>query len=293
MTHPFRAAGGGPRGARTPAPASTLDSIPRTVAGLRSTFASGRTRPLAWRRRQLAALARLVREHERDFAAALAEDLGRGPVDTWLADLAPVAAEARWTSRRLAGWTRPARVRTPLGIRPGRSWSEPEPLGVVLIIGPWNYPVQLVLAPLVGAIAAGNCAVIKPSERTPATSQLLARLVPRYLDPAAFAVIVGGAAESEAVLAEGVDHCLFTGGADAGRAVMTSAAARLTPSRSNSAAKARSSWRRTPTSRWPPGASPGPSCSTPARPASRPTMSWCTGQFAIASSNTSAPRSRR
>jgi aldehyde dehydrogenase (NAD+) len=102
-------------------------------------------------------------------------------------------------------------------------------LGVVFIIGPWNYPIHLVLAPLVGAIAAGNCAVLKPSEHTPAAAALTAQLVAKYLDPDAFSVVLGGPAETQEVIAQGVDHVFFTGGPEIGKAIMAAAAPHLTP----------------------------------------------------------------
>ena len=104
------------------------------------------------------------------------------------------------------------RVLLPLNQFPGRGWVQYDPLGVVLVIGPWNYPLYLSLAPLVAAVAAGNCAVIKPSEWAPATSALLARLVPEYLDSKAIRVVEGDASVTQALLAEGFDHALFTGG---------------------------------------------------------------------------------
>ncbi len=114
-------------------------------------------------------------------------------------------------------------------MQPGKAWYQYEPLGVVLIIGPWNYPIHLVLAPLVGALAAGNCAVLKPSEHTPACSALLAELVPQYLDPEAVAVVEGAADATQALLDQALDHCFFTGGPEIGKAVMAGAAKHLTP----------------------------------------------------------------
>ncbi|CAM2929645.1 aldehyde dehydrogenase family protein [Skermania piniformis] len=205
------------------------EAIPDTVRRLRATYATGRTRSARWRQDQLSALERMLREREADFAAALATDLGRPATDAWLADLAPVAAEARHARKHLDGWMRRKRVRVPLSAMPATAWYQPEPLGVVLIIGPWNYPVFLALAPLVGALAAGNCAVVKPSEQTPTVSAVLADLVPRYLDPDAVAVVEGAAAETQDLLAQGLDHAFFTGGPEIGKAVMIGAAAQLTP----------------------------------------------------------------
>jgi aldehyde dehydrogenase (NAD+) len=210
-------------------PVSTARSVPDTVAQLRATFRSGRTRPIEWRLAQLDAIASLVTEKEAELVEALANDLGRGPVEAWLADLAPVAAEARFATKKLRSWMKPTRVATPVSVRPGKAWYQYEPLGVALIIGPWNYPVHLVLAPLVGAVAAGNCAVLKPSENTPASSALLAELVPQYLDPDAIAVVEGAADVTQHLLDQAFDHCFFTGSPEVGKAVMAAAAKHLTP----------------------------------------------------------------
>ncbi len=199
------------------------------VAKLRATYRSGRTRPIAWRLSQLAAIIRLVAEREDELAEALATDLGRPAGDAWFADLAIISAEAKYAARHLRSWLKPTRVKTPLGVKPARAWYEPEPLGVVLVIGPWNYPIQLMLAPLVGAFAAGNCAVLKPSEVAPACSATLARLVPEYLDPHAVRVVEGDADTTQRLLDQGFDHCLFTGSPQVGKAVMAAAAKHLTP----------------------------------------------------------------
>jgi aldehyde dehydrogenase (NAD+) len=204
-------------------------SIPDTVAQLRTTFRSGRTKPVEWRLAQLDALVRLVKEREGELAQALATDLGRGPVEAWLADLAPVTGEAQYAAKKLRSWMKPTRVKLPMSVQPGKAWYQYEPLGVVLIIGPWNYPLHLVLAPLVGALAAGNCAVLKPSENTPACSAALAELVPQYLDPEAVAVVEGAADATQALLDQALDHCFFTGGPEIGKAVMAGAAKHLTP----------------------------------------------------------------
>ncbi len=209
--------------------AATTRSIPDTVAQLRATFRSGRTRPVEWRLAQIDALTRLLTEREADFAAALEKDLGRNAVDAWLADIAPVTAEAKFAKKELRAWMKPTRVGVPISVQPGKAWYQYEPLGVVLIIGPWNYPIHLILAPLVGAIAAGNCAVLKPSEHTPACSAVLAELVPQYLDPEAVAVVEGAADATQELLDQALDHCFFTGGPEIGKAVMAGAAKHLTP----------------------------------------------------------------
>lgn len=199
------------------------------LARLRAGFASGRTRPHAWRYQQLSRLEAMMAEREEEFAAALLEDLGKSAGDAYTTEIGFVKAEARLARKRLRRWMRPRRVATPMPVLPARSKIVPEPLGVALIIGPWNYPVQLVLAPLVAAIAAGNCAVIKPSELAVHSAGALARYLPDYLDPECVTVIEGGAAETEALLAQRWDKIFYTGGGHVGRIVMAAAAKHLTP----------------------------------------------------------------
>ena len=163
---------------------------------LRTTFAEGRTRPLAWRQEQLTALRRMLVEREDDFVAALAQDLGRPPAESWAADLRSTIREIEDIQHHLDDWTAPERRKLPLLFRPGKAQIIREPVGVVLIIAPWNYPVQLLVTPLAAALAAGNAVVCKPSEVAPATSAALARLLPEYLDPAAVAVVEGGIPET-------------------------------------------------------------------------------------------------
>ena len=211
-----------------PSQTESLDTA-ALLGDLRGVFGSGRTRELAWRLEQLRGIERLCDERETEIVTALAEDLGRPPVDAWLGDIASTKAEATYARKHLKGWMRRRRVSLPLNQLPGRGWVQYDPLGVVLVIGPWNYPLYLSLAPLVAAVAAGNCAVVKPSELARATSAVLARLVPEYLDPAAVRVIEGDAAVTQALLAQGFDHALFTGGTEVGRKIMAAAAPTLTP----------------------------------------------------------------
>ncbi|WP_288336911.1 aldehyde dehydrogenase family protein [uncultured Gordonia sp.] len=208
---------------------STASPVAEQVDALRSTFASGTTRPYAWRIRQLENIERLLAERESDIAAALAADLGRSAEEAWLGDIASTAGEASYARKHLKKWMRKRRVRLPLNQLPGRGWVQYEPLGVVLVIGPWNYPVYLTLGPLIAAVAAGNCAVLKPSELAPATSALLTALVPQYLDPSAVSVIEGDAAVTQELLSLGFDHAVFTGGTEIGKKIMAAAAPTLTP----------------------------------------------------------------
>ena len=199
------------------------------LADLRRVFAAGRTRVLEWRLEQLRAIERFLDEREPEIAAALAEDLGRSPAEAWLGDVASSKGEAAYARKHVRKWMRRRRESLPLAQLPGRAWVQYDPLGVVLVIGPWNYPLYLSLAPLVAAVAAGNCAVIKPSELAPATSALLARLLPQYVDAEAVRVIEGDAATTQELLAAGFDHVLFTGGTEVGKKIMAAAAPTLTP----------------------------------------------------------------
>ena len=209
-----------------PAVATPSGSV---AARLRATFASGRTRTVEWRRDQLRALDRLLVEGESELLDSLARDLGKPRLEGYLTEIAFVRSEIADTLHHLTRWLRPEKVRVPVKQRPGKAWIRRDPLGTVLVIGPWNYPVQLVLAPLVGAIAGGNTAVIKPSEVAAHTSATIARLVGRHLDPGAIAVVEGGVAETTALLEEPWDHVFYTGNGTVGRIVMAAAARHLSP----------------------------------------------------------------
>lgn len=199
------------------------------LAGARQVFATGRTHLPEWRIRQLRGIERMCDEQEGHIAAALASDLGRTAVEAWLGDIASTRAEATFARRHLKRWMRRKRASLPVAQLPGRAWVQYEPLGAVLVIGPWNYPFYLTMAPVVAALAAGNAVVIKPSELAPATSSLMAQLVPQYLDGDAVRVVEGDADITQALLAGGFDHVLFTGGTEVGRKIMAAAAPTLTP----------------------------------------------------------------
>jgi aldehyde dehydrogenase (NAD+) len=200
-----------------------------TIDRLRATFDSGRTADLGWRKRQLQGVIDLVKENEAQLAAALAEDLGKPAFDSWLTELNLVKDEAAHAIKHLGSWAKPTKHSVPLVVQPAKAWTEPQPLGVVLIIAPWNYPLQLLLAPAVAALAAGNAMVLKPSELAPATSAAVAELIPQYLDTEAVAVVEGGVPETTELLDQPWDHILYTGSTRVGRVVMEAAAKHLTP----------------------------------------------------------------
>ena len=209
--------------------APTHSDIPKVVARLRQTFSTGKTRSVEWRRAQLHALEKMMTENESAIAAALEKDLDRSPFEAWLADSATTAGEARYAAKNVKKWMRRKYRLLELAQLPGRGWVEYEPYGTVLIIGAWNYPFYLTLGPAVGAIAAGNTLVLKPSEIAPASAALMAELVPRYLDNDAVAVVEGDGAVSQELIAQGFDRVFFTGGTEVGRKVYEGAAPHLTP----------------------------------------------------------------
>jgi aldehyde dehydrogenase (NAD+) len=203
--------------------------IESRLAAHRAYFQSGKTRPAEWREKQLAAITAMVTERAEVFYDALWKDLRRNRVDAAIADLNAIADEADYARRRVRRWMKPKSERTPFFLLPGRTTVRFDPLGVGLIIGAWNYPIQLVLSPLIAALSGGNCAVLKPSEVSPHCAQALAEFVPKYLDPDAASVAIGGVPETSALLEQHWDHIFFTGGTSIGRIVMTAAAKNLTP----------------------------------------------------------------
>jgi aldehyde dehydrogenase (NAD+) len=204
-------------------------ALAEAVATARAAFARGLTRPIAWRERQLDALLRLLDEGEEAILDAVATDLGKPRIEGWIAEVAFTRGEVALARKHLARWARPRRVSLPLTSLPGKGRIVPEPLGTVLVMAPWNYPVQLLLAPLAVALAAGNSVVLKPSELTPATSAVVADLVARHLDPEAVQVVEGGPEVSQELLSQRWDHIFFTGSTKVGRVVMEAAARHLTP----------------------------------------------------------------
>ena len=213
----------------TVTPSTGAEPAAAVVARLRSTFATGKTRSLDWRLRQLKGIIRFCEEREADMAKALASDLGRNAHDTWFGDVASTVGEARYAVKHLKKWMKPTKTHVPLALMPGKAKYHYEPLGTVLVIGPWNYPFYLCLGPLVGAFAAGNTVVLKPSEHAPAASALMAQALPQYLDSDALAVVEGEAQVTQDLIDARVDLIFFTGGTEIGRKVMQSAAQHLTP----------------------------------------------------------------
>jgi aldehyde dehydrogenase (NAD+) len=213
----------------SPSISSKVDAIAPIVEDLRHTFASGKTKDAAWRIEQLKQIKKMVLEQEDAIFLAMKKDLGRCNMESWTAELGGVISEVNHTLKHLKKWMKPRKVSTPMIAQPGKSYMLPEPLGTVLIIGAWNYPLLMVLNPLISTIAAGNCGLIKPSELSANTSKLLAELIPQYLDKEALVVIEGAVHETTELLKQKFDHIIYTGGEAVGKIVMRAAAEFLTP----------------------------------------------------------------
>ena len=200
-----------------------------TVQRQRAFFQSGATRPLEFRRAQLGVLLGALERNESTLLAALHADLRKSPHQAYSSEFGLVLMEIRQALRHLRKWMTPLRRRTPWFVAPAHGWVQPEPFGVALILGPWNYPVQLLLTPLVSAIAAGNCIMLKPSELAPHAAETIAALVRKSFAEEYISVATGDAQVAEALLRERFDKIFFTGSTRVGRAVMAAAAKHLTP----------------------------------------------------------------
>ena len=199
------------------------------LGALRHTVTSGSTAGLGWRRAQLGALRRLLVEHETELVDAVAADVGKPRLEARLTETYVSVEEIDHLLAHLEEWTAPRRVSLPLTLRPARAHVQLQPKGVVLVIAPWNYPLNLLVSPVAGALAAGNTVVLKPSEHTPRLAALVERLVPQYFPADVAQVVTGGVEETTALLEQRFDHIFFTGSSRVGRIVMRAAAEHLTP----------------------------------------------------------------
>jgi len=206
---------------------SITQPIPEILKEQRAFFATGTTKPVEFRLEQLNRLKTAILSRQEAIVDAAKSDLGRPEYEGYFE--IGVLMELNYILKHLKSWVKPRRVGLPLSQQPGCAWVQSEPLGSVLVIGPWNYPFQLVISPLMGAIAAGNCAIVKPSELAPATSHIVAEIVNDTFDPEYVAVLEGGVETAQELLAQKFDHIFFTGGTRVGQIVMEAAAKHLTP----------------------------------------------------------------
>ena len=203
--------------------------IQALVTAQRAYFNTGATLPLSARRAALQCLRAAITAHEGDITAALRSDLNKSPTESYMCEVGLTLSELSFVEKRLGRWMADRSHLTPLAQFPARSFTVREPYGVVLVMSPWNYPFLLTVEPLIGAIAAGNCCVVKPSAYSPATSAVLRGILAECFPPEFVAVVEGGRAENQALLDQKFDYIFFTGGVEVGKEVMTRAARHLTP----------------------------------------------------------------
>lgn len=195
----------------------------------RAYFRKGECKNVEFRIAALKKMYAWMCKNEALIMEALHQDLHKSEFEAYATEIGIVKEEIKYTVKHLRRWASPRRVPTPITQFPSRSFIYPEPYGVVLILSPWNYPLQLTLSPLVGAISAGNCAVVKPSAYSANTSELIAQMIREIFPPEYITVIEGGRKENEALLNEKFDYIFFTGSVNVGRIVMEKAAKHLTP----------------------------------------------------------------
>lgn len=204
-------------------------TIEETVARERAFFRTGKTLPYAYRRDALARLRLSILAHEEDINAALRADLNKSPSESYMCEIGMTLSELSHIQKHLSHWMKKRRAPTPLAQFHAKSFTVANPYGVVLIMSPWNYPFMLTMDPLIGAIAAGNCCVVKPSAYSPAVSAVICTIVSECFPPEYVTVVEGGRAENKALLDQVFDYIFFTGGVTVGKEVMEKAARNLTP----------------------------------------------------------------
>ncbi|KAI3360309.1 hypothetical protein L3Q82_014619 [Scortum barcoo] len=206
-----------------------METQSQVVDRLRSAFRSGITIPEEFRRAQLTRLMSMMKDNEELILKALHKDLAKPKFETILSEIEIVVNDLHYAINNFSSWMQPEYVGKNLATKLDTCFVRREPLGVVLIIGAWNYPLQLLILPMIGAIAAGNCAIIKPSEVSAATDSLVAELIPKYLSKDCYAVVRGGAEETKALLKNRFDHIFYTGSQNVARSILQAASVHLTP----------------------------------------------------------------
>lgn len=203
--------------------------IKKIISKQKKFFGSGESKKVDFRIKQLKKLKKVIKENEENIVKALKIDFAKSEFETYGTEIGFILEEITYMTRRLKRWARPKKVKTPLTLFPSSSYIYQDPYGIALIIAPWNYPVQLVMAPLLGAVAAGNCTVIKPSEFVPATSAVIAKIIKETFDEKFVAVIEGDVEANKLLLDEKFDIIFFTGSIPVGKIVMEAASKHLTP----------------------------------------------------------------
>ena len=201
------------------------DFVPNQLQDL---VLSGKTRNEKWRRTQLHSLSNLLENHQKEILNALNQDLGKPATEAFF-EIIAVKQEIKLAQKNLSNWMKTRHINVPVSLKPAQALVYPDPLGCILIIGPWNYPFSLTIQPLVGALAAGNTAVLKPSENAPNVSNLIKKLIEKYFPKNILQVFEGDGNFAADLMTRQFDHVFFTGGENIGRKVMEAASKNLTP----------------------------------------------------------------
>lgn len=205
------------------------NNIKTIIHNQREFFVTDETKSIEYRTSQLKALLASIKKHEKEISAALKKDLNKSEFESYETEIGIVLHELRTAIRKLAKWNKPEKVKTPITLFHSRSYEYHDPYGVVLIMSPWNYPFQLTMMPLIGSIAAGNCSVVKPSEYSFYTSNIIEKIIRETFDEKYIAVMRGGREANKNIMGENFDYIFFTGSPAVGHAVMEAAARNLTP----------------------------------------------------------------
>ncbi|KPU42463.1 NAD(P)-dependent benzaldehyde dehydrogenase [Oxobacter pfennigii] len=203
--------------------------VKKTIEKQRDFFDTGKTKDVSFRIAKLNLLRDTIKKYEGDIIAALKFDLNKAPFEAYETEVGIVLEEIRYTIKHISNWARPKRIKTPVIHFLSSSYIYREPYGSVLIMSPWNYPFQLAVVPLIGAIAAGNCSIVKPSEYSFRTSEIIEKIISEIFDESFVAVVRGGREANKRLLDEKFDYIFFTGSPQAGKIVMESASKHLTP----------------------------------------------------------------
>lgn len=206
-----------------------MSTIAELVQQQRNFFNTDTTKSILFRKQALRNLSKWIDQHQHDIYTALKADLNKSSYESYMTEIGIVRSELRNTLEHVTNWAKPKRVPTPMAQLPAISFTMAEPLGVILIMAPWNYPFQLNVMPLIGAIAAGNCVIIKPSAYAPHTAKLLQQMVHQCFAEKHVTIVLGGREKNTLLLEEKFDFIFFTGSTSVGKLVMEKASKHLTP----------------------------------------------------------------
>lgn len=206
-----------------------MTEIKALIQSQKDFFQTGKTKDLEFRLNSLKKLLSVIEKKESQIDAALRKDLGKPVLEAYSTEIAYIKSDLKHAIKDLKTWAKPRKIFSPLVLQPAKSQIFSEPFGTTLIIAPWNYPYQLAISPLIGAIAAGNTAVAKPSEMTPATASVIAEIISEAFSPEYVACVQGAVKETQSLLSEKFDFIFFTGSTQVGQIVMEAAAKHLTP----------------------------------------------------------------